>query len=137
MCTSILKYFPYAGSSCLQAVLQICPPGRVGICTPWSVVGDFSSEVGYFQSGVGCCGSGWVSSGVGYCRSGWVTSGWVTSVRGQGFSNTGGGLLQGGLLQGHFHHRLRWVTSGPRHKDLHAHAFLNVNISQGLCHHVR
>ena len=51
------------------------------------------------------CLHGLACSGVGY-----FGSGWVTSVGGEGFRDSHGGLLRGGLLQGYFHHRLRLVT---------------------------
>ena len=55
---------------------------------------------------------------VGYFWGRWVTSGWVKSVRGEGFRAPRGGLLRDGLLQGYFHHRLGWVTSLQRHTNM-------------------
>ena len=57
-------------------------------------------------------------------------------MRGEGFSITGGGLLQSGLLLGYFDHRLRWVTSGPRHTDMDANAYVDAQVSRSFDDHV-
>ena len=84
----------------------------------------YQIRVGYFRSGLLQIRVGYFRGGLLQIRVGYFSGG-LLRCKARGLGSRAVGYFRMGYFRVTSCHRLRWVTSGPRHTDTDANAYVN------------